>query len=141
MDESRNALILRGILMTCLVVSSWSFGRAMIFLSFGPESSGFLEQYAYLFWMFYGPILAGLYAGSTLRTIRSVLYVLLGTAAVSAFYFGFVDRLDSYLGEMIFSTGGHFLIFIIFLGIGAISAVVIRRLRIWWRHVATSIYN
>ena len=57
----------------------------------------------------------------------------MGTAGIAAFYFGFELYLENYLGEMIFSTGAHFLIFFGSLVIGVVSAVTIRRLRRWSR--------
>ena len=121
MDEAK-ALLLRVALMCLLVMPCWTLHRELVPLIYYP---GF---YVNLFFFFFGPIAAGIYAGATVRSWVFAIYACVVAAAVITLAYSVFWLGDLLYFEVLPITSQLFAITFGLLLVGAAPALIAREM-------------
>ena len=121
MDEGR-AVAIRVTLICLLVLPCWVLHREMV----PPPYAGW---YLNLFFFFFGPIAAGLYAGAGGRSTVLVVYTVLLASVVLTIIYSALWLTDLFYFELIPLMVQLFSLIFGLLLAGAVPALVLRRVR------------
>jgi hypothetical protein len=129
----KRVVLFRAALMSSLILSSWAIGEGVVVE--GPPvyvyyPSDIADMNVNHFFMFFGPIVAGLYAGATSRTTLSAIYMCLLAVVAAAVAW---TILYYYLSEVVFPMLATLSFLLLPVIIGVDSALAIRRA---WGRVA-----
>lgn len=121
MDEAK-ALLLKVILMCLLIVPCWVLHRELIP---SPYDTGW---YVNLFFFFFGPIVAGFYAGASARIWVFAVYACVATSIILTILYTAIWLTDMFFFEIIPIVPQLFAIIFGLLLVGAAPALATREL-------------